>query len=93
VVASGREVIFIGRNKVSARLHRGAIYETYVSGEFNGCDFGKTYKLDNALIFQCNTYSYSYAYHPEVRIFVIEGRTPTVTINDEPYDGTLFRGQ
>ena len=91
VIASGREVIIIGDEKVSARLHRGSVYETNISDEFEGCDYDKVYRLDNGLIFQCSTYSYSYSYRPEVKILIIDGRSPVVFIDGEEYDGTLYR--
>jgi hypothetical protein len=62
-----------------------------ISDEFEGCDFNKIYRLDNGLLFECATFSYSYAYRPEVKIFLIEGRNPTVFIDGEEYDGILFR--
>ncbi len=91
VIASGREVIVIGDEKVSGYLHDGSVYRTNVSDEFEGCDYDKVYKLDNGLLFQCSTYNYHYAYRPEVKIFVIEGRSPVVFIDGDEYDGTLFR--
>lgn len=91
VIADGFDVVMIGDEKVSARLHRGHVYLTRVSDEFDGCDFGKIYNFDNGLIFECNTYSYSYSYRPEVTIFIIEGRQPIVFINGRKYEGTLYR--
>jgi hypothetical protein len=74
-------------------LHNGTIYKTWVSGEFNGCDFDKVYRLDNGLIFQCAEFRYTYAYHPAVKIFVVEGRDPIVQINNKKYSGKLFKTQ
>jgi hypothetical protein len=93
VIASGREVIIIGDNRVNAVLHNGSVHQTYISGEFNGCDFDKVYSMDNGLLFQCSTYSYTYSYRPEVKIFVVEGRTPSVHIGGEKYDGRLLRAR
>ncbi|RJT36224.1 hypothetical protein D3227_21230 [Mesorhizobium waimense] len=91
VIASGREVIVIGNEKVSAYLHDGSVFTTHVADEFDGCDNDKIYKLDNGILFQCNTYHYHYAYRPEVKIFVIKGRTPIVFIDGEQYNGTLLK--
>ena len=91
VIASGMEVIVIGDEKISARLHNGSVLKTNISDEFEGCDFDKTYRLDNGLIFECRTYSFSYSDRPEVTIFVIKGRSPVVFIEDEEYDGTLYK--
>ena len=93
VVAVGTEVIVIGDEVIRGVLHSGTIYKTYISGEFEGCDFDKVYRLDNGLFFQCSTYSYSYAYHPGVKIFAIDGRTPVVFIDGEQYDGSVFRAE
>jgi hypothetical protein len=45
------------------------IGHTYVSGEFEGADYGKLVKLDNGMIFEFREYSYSYSYRPSVAIF------------------------
>ena len=91
VITSGREVIVIGDEKVSGYVHDGSVYTTNISDEFEGCEYDKMYRLDNGLLFQCRTYHYHYAYRPEVKIFVIEGRPPVVFIDGDKYDGTLFR--
>ena len=44
------------------------IEETQVDGDFEGCDFDKRIPLTNGLVFVCSTYSYSYAYMPDVLI-------------------------
>ena len=62
VIASGREVVVIGDEKVEGYIHDGSVNSTQISGEFEGCDYDKMYALDNGLIFRCNTYSYSYSY-------------------------------
>jgi len=91
VIASGREVIVIGDEKVSGYLHDGSVYRTNISDDFEGCDCDKVYMLDNGLLFQCSTYRYHYSYRPEVAIFVIHGRRPVVFIDGDEYSGTLFR--
>jgi hypothetical protein len=91
VIASGREVIVVGNERVHAHLYNGSVVRTYVSDEFEGCDFDKVYKLDNGLLFQCADYRYEYAYHPKVKIFFIEGRSPVVEIAGHVYAGTLFK--
>jgi len=76
---------------VDGYLHNGSVINTQVSNDFEGCDYDKRYELLNGLIFVCSTYSYSYSYMPEVKIFIIEGRLPVVYIDGEKYDGTLYR--
>ena len=91
VRTDGREVITIGNEKIQASLVDGTIIETNISDEFEGCDYDKRYELDNGLIFVCNTYSYSYSYRPDVKIIIPSGATPIVYIDDEKYDGTLYK--
>ena len=91
VLASGREVILIGEGSVRARLHSGSMVETRLSEDFEGCSRGRTYQLDNGLVFQCEATSYSRSFRPEVKIFVVEGRAPVVLIDGERQDGSLFR--
>jgi len=42
---------------------------TNASGTLEGADHGKVVKLDNGMIFEFQTYSYFYAYHPDVVVF------------------------
>lgn len=42
---------------------------SYVSGAFEGCDYGQRVPLDNDLTLRCNSYGYSYAYRPPAIIF------------------------
>jgi hypothetical protein len=93
VIADGRDVLLIGKEKVDATLHNGSVVTTHISDDFEGCDFDKVYRLDNGLLFECATYRYQYAYRPEVKIFVIEGRSPVVFIRGRQYNGTLYRTQ
>ncbi|MCW0234736.1 MAG: hypothetical protein OJJ21_14145 [Ferrovibrio sp.] len=93
VIASGLQVITIGKQRINGRLHKGSVIKTKVSDSFEGCEFDKTYRFDNGLIFKCMTYSYSYSYRPDVKIIVVEGTKPTVYINNQKYDGMLFRGR
>jgi hypothetical protein len=75
-----------------ARDGYGVIDETNVDGEFEGCDFDKRIPLTNGLIFVCSEYSYSYSYHPEVLILEhVRSGDIKVLIDDEEYDGTLYR--
>lgn len=68
------------------------IEETQVDGEFKGCDFGKAISLMNGLVFVCSEYSYSYSYMPGVYILKhIRTGDIKVVIDDEEYDGTLYR--
>jgi hypothetical protein len=68
------------------------IEKTQVDGEFEGCDFEKRVPLTNGLIFVCSEYSYSYAFMPDVLILKnVRGGDIKVIIDDEEYDGTLYR--
>ena len=42
---------------------------THAAGELEGADFDKLVKLDNGMIFEFQTYSYFYAYRPDVVVF------------------------
>lgn len=91
VRTDGDEVILIGDEKVEAVVRDGSVIETKVAGEFEGCDFDKKYFLENGFVFVCASYNYSYSYMPDVRIFLLPGEQPRVFINDEKYDGSVFR--
>ncbi len=91
VIAEGRQVLMIGNERVEGYLHDGQVFRTKVSDEFEGCDYDKVYQLDNGLLFQCRTYHFHYAYRPDVRITVVDGRRPIVTIDGDDYRGELFR--
>jgi len=57
------------------------ITTSYVTGVFEGADYGKLVKLDNGMIFEFNQYGYFYAYHPKVavyRIFITPQQQNTV---------------
>lgn len=41
---------------------------TRIIGEFNGCEYGKIYRLFNGYDLVCNSYGYRYSYQPEVVI-------------------------
>jgi len=49
---------------------------TNVRGDFEGADFDKPVALDNGMIFEFSTYSYTYSYRPSAvvmaRIFTID---------------------
>jgi hypothetical protein len=75
-----------------AREGYAVIEETQVSGEFEGCDFDRRISFVNGLIFVCSEYTYSYSFMPEVLILKNIGSGGIkVLIDDEEYDGTLFR--
>jgi hypothetical protein len=77
-----------------ARDGYGVVEETSVDGEFEGCEHDKRIPLTNGLVFVCSEYSYSYSYSPDVLILehVRSGDTK-VLIDDDEYDGTLYRGR
>lgn len=91
VESDGRRVITIGDQRINATLVDGEYISTYVSGDFEGCDFDKRYRFDNGFTFVCNSYSYSYSYRPEVKIIIPFSGYPIVYINDEQYDGSLYK--
>ena len=75
-----------------ARDGYAVVEDTDVDGEFEGCDYDKRISLANGLIFVCSEYSYSYSYSPEVLILEhIRSGDIKVLIDDEEYDGTLYR--
>lgn len=65
--------------------------QTNITGDFEGCDFDKLYKLDNGLILQCNEYYYYYYYRPNVYILQNRYGSYKVIINDRAYNVTLYR--
>lgn len=91
VIADGRRVLMINEQEMDGTLHDGQVITTRVSDDFDGCDYDKVYNLDNGLLFQCSSYHYHYAYRPEVKIMIIDGRKPTVLIAGYEYRGQLFR--
>ena len=91
VIAKGRNVLLIDDKKIRAYIHDGNITSTRVDGEFEGCDFDTLIPFTNGLIFECSTYSYSYSYMPEVKIFNFGGGQHKVMINNQMYDGRLYR--
>lgn len=42
---------------------------THAAGMLEGADFDKLVKLDNGMVFEFHTYSYFYAYRPDVVVF------------------------
>jgi hypothetical protein len=87
-ISGGRAVI--GSRVVQAVMINGRVIKTNISGDFNGCEFGKIYKFDNGLTFECSEYNYSYSYRPDVKIVLFDGGYE-VFIDDEEHDGTLYR--
>ncbi len=85
VIAVDNKVVVVGDEEVSGRIVNGAIYNTQVDGDWEGCDFD-SHKLTNGWILKCNTYFYEYAFMPSVEIIVVEG-TQTVKVNGQMKDG------
>ena len=63
---------------------------THATGTLEGADFDKLVRLDNGMIFEFQTYSYFYAYHPAVVVFAdsvqYQGKSVTIyklVIGDE----------
>jgi hypothetical protein len=73
---------------------------THAIGELEGADFDKLVKLDNGMIFDFHTYSYFYAYRPDVVIFsktvLYQGKSVTlykliIEDEDDVFDVTRVR--
>jgi hypothetical protein len=73
---------------------------THATGELEGADYDKLVKLDNGMIFEFNTYSYFYAYRPDVVVFAktVQYQGKSVTLHklligdeDEVFDATRVR--
>lgn len=75
-----------------ARNGYAVVDETSVDGEFEGCEYDQGIPLNNGLIFVCSEYSYSYSYMPDVLILEhVRSGDIKVLIDDDEYDGTLYR--
>ena len=90
VIVIDASTVLIGENQYSAVIRSGSILRTNVSGTFEGCNFGVYISFDNGLVFACQSYNYHYAYRPDVEIVWVDGAY-TVYIDNEKYDGTLYR--
>ena len=73
---------------------------THTTGELEGADFDKLVKLDDGMIFEFHTYSYFYAYRPDVVVFSknVQYQGKAVTLyklligsEDEVFDVTRIR--
>jgi len=73
---------------------------TNATGELEGVDFDQLVKLDNGMIFEFHTYSYFYAYSPDVVIFskTVQYQGKSVTLyklliddEDDVFDVTRVR--
>ena len=73
--------LVIGLDKAHAGTYQ-------ISGNFNGCEYGKLYPLMGGGILECREYNYFYEYSPEVRS---DGRE-VITIGDEKVDAYLHNG-
>lgn len=45
------------------------VISTYVDGDFEGADYDVPVQLENGMVFQFNTYHYTYAYRPRADVF------------------------
>ena len=73
---------------------------TNAKGELEGADYDKLVKLDNGMIFEFHTYSYFYAYRPDVVIFskTVQYQSKSITLykliiedEDDVFDVTRVR--
>ena len=75
-----------------AKRGYGVLERTNVLGEFTGCDFGRHIPLTDGLQFVCSSYSYHYAYGPEVLVLKsVESGDLKVLIDGEEFEGALYR--
>lgn len=72
----------IDASELSALLGYTVVACTNASGELEGADFDKLVKLDNGMVFEFQTYSYFYAYRPDVVVFAknVESQGRSLTI-------------
>lgn len=52
---------------------------------FEGCEWGRQLIIDYSLAVTCATYSYSYAYNPDI-VILSNGNSLAACIDDEMYD-------
>lgn len=52
---------------------------------FEGCDYGRQLIVDYSLAVTCATYSYSYAYNPEI-VVLSNGNSMVACIDNEMYE-------
>lgn len=57
------------------------------SDSFEGCDFGRKLTVDYSLQVTCQSYGYSYAYHPTA-FFFRRGSTLKMIVENDIYDVT-----
>lgn len=69
------------------------VAETYIEGEFNGCEYDKKIRFANRQIFTCRSYSYSYSYRPKVQILKhVQYGSTKILIGDREYSGDYSGG-
>lgn len=87
-------IAFAGDLEDLAREGYGVVDETRVDGEFEGCEYDRRIPLANGLVFVCSEYNYSYSYSPEVLILRhVQSGAIKVLIDEEEYDGTIYRSR
>lgn len=87
-------IAFAGNLEDLAREGYGVVDETRVDGEFEGCEYDRRIPLANGLVFVCSEYNYSYSYSPEVLILRhVQSGAIKVLIDEEEYDGTIYRSR
>lgn len=55
---------------------------------FEGCEYGRILIVDYSKQVTCQTYSYSYSYHPDI-VILSKSSFATAFINDQRYDISL----
>jgi len=68
------------------------VEQTEVRGQYEGCEFDRVIQFLDGLSLQCTSYSYHYAYQPEVLIMQhISRKDFRVLIDGEQIEGRLVR--
>ncbi len=90
IVVTGNDRLAIEDEIYNASVINGDSMKTNINDEFNGCDYGKRYVLDNDLILECKSYKYSYSYRPQA-VLVTDGIKTVAIIGGDEYEVSLFR--
>jgi hypothetical protein len=75
-----------------ARQGFAVVEQTWVDGDYEGCEFNRILPFEDGLALRCTSYSYHYSYHPEVLIMQhFTSKAVRVLIDDEEVTGTVVR--
>ncbi|WP_434613380.1 hypothetical protein [Azospirillum sp. B2RO_4] len=65
-----------------------AASEFTISGEFDGCEYGKLFEIEGGGILECKDYNYHFAFYPRI---IAQGRN-VITIDNEKIEAYLHNG-